>query len=203
MDLATYKATVGVTGGSTDAQLQASLDTASRAIELACGMRFFAAADPEAEPTVRYYTPIRPMTLDIDDAIDVVELATDITGEGNYDQVWVLNRDFYLKPENAPVNPDGTPGYPYTQIRVHPWTHYVLPPLPRAGRVTAHYGWPALHPNVVEYCGILTAKLVKRKKEAPFGIQTFGTEGAMRIAQKDPMWNELMCDLVRDQVIGP
>lgn len=201
LDRAALKVYLSINGTGRDDDVDLGLGAASDAIDEACGrvgMGFWPAPD---EPSEMFYTATRPSTIEIDDVVEVTELAIDTTGRGNFDNptIWVEGTDFVLEPENAVAK-----GRPYERIKVHPFRRFVLPQgLPGAIRVTARFGWPGDEPydGAVQMTKIIASKLIKRK-EAPQGIVTFGTEVAMRILVSDPDFPLLLGSLVRDPILA-
>jgi hypothetical protein len=58
---------------------------------------------------------------------------------------------------------------------------------PRSVRVTGQFGWSEVPEAVKSATVILATKLVRRAREAPFGVVSIGLDGgAMRIARTDP-----------------
>jgi hypothetical protein len=59
---------------------------------------------------------------------------------------------------------------------------------PNSVRVTGRFGWDAVPPEIIEATGILATKLIRRSREAPFGILAVALETgtAIRLARTDP-----------------
>ena len=104
-------------------------------------------------------------------------------GDGVYEESWMNGVDFVFEPLNAAAD-----GRPWELVRCHPRGSYRFPTdYPRAVKVTGRFGWPAVPPAIVEATTILASKLLRRAREAPFGIVSFGVDGgAARIARTDP-----------------
>lgn len=190
------KATLAMTGESfADADIALALTAASRGIDNVCGRRFW--ADEDADQ-VRYYNPEAPGCLRIDDLVELTELATDPAGDGSFENVWTLNTDVILEPLNAPAD-----GRPWTELRAHPLGAYRFPcGYPRSVRVTGKFGWAAVPDQVKEATLILASKLMRRAREAPFGVVAVGLEqgGAMRIARADPDVMFLIGSFIRNRI---
>lgn len=181
--LSALKATLNLSTESfADADIGVALEAASRGVDDVCHRRFW--ADPDANQ-VRYYNPFAQQILKIDDLVTLTTLATDPGGDGTFELTWTLNSDFTFGPQNADAD-----GFPWEIVKVHPNGRYIFPKdMPRSVKVTAKFGWPAIPPKVISATGIIAHKLLRRAREAPFGIVSMiGADSgvAMRIARNDP-----------------
>lgn len=168
-----------------DYDAEQAISAASRGIEEYTG-RIFTAAGTTA--TTRYYTPNQGYYLEITDASTVSTVTSDWDGDGTFESTWTENTDYVLEPFNAAAD-----GKPYERIRVHPLSSLRLPAWPRSVAVTALYGWPAVPPQVKEVTTLMATRLLKRKREAPFGVAGIGLDGApIRIARVDPEFQWLI-----------
>ena len=169
----------GVSFADYDATM--AISAASRGIDEYTGRRFD--SDVTGATITRYYSPQEPQYLSIDDLVTAATVASDLTGTGVFDTIWVANRDYVLAPLNAAAD-----GWPYEQIRPHPASAQRFPAWPRSVAVTGQWGWPTAIPdNVREATTILAIRLLKRAREAPFGVVNLGIEGsAVRISRTDP-----------------
>lgn len=175
------KATLELSGQSfADDDITLALTAASRAVDRHTRRRFWVDADADQ---VRYYTPADAAHLLIDDLVTLTALAGDDAGDGTFTESWTLNTDFVLEPLNAAAD-----GEPYTAIRVHHnGSRYFRPGHVRSVRVTGKFGWAVVPDEVKQATKIVAAKLVKRAREAPFGVVGFGMDGAaVRIVGQDP-----------------
>lgn len=183
--LAALKITLNLTGQTAfDDDLNASLSSASRGIDGACGRRFW----PDANSSqVRAYTPDSSRRLMIDDLITLTSLKVDQDGDGTYEETWTSGTDFVLEPLNGAVS---DPVWPYESILARKNGRRYFPCDVEAGvQVTGKFGWPAVPSEIVTATSVLAGKLFKRAREAPFGIVSFGgadSAAAMRIARTDP-----------------
>jgi hypothetical protein len=179
---AELKATLELTGETfADPDITLALTAASRAIDNVCDRRFYADADATQ---VRYYSPDDARILRIDDLVTLTTLVTDPGGDGTFEDAWTLNTDFVLEPLNAAAN-----AHPYTTIAVHPNGSFRLPcSFPRSVKLTGKFGWSAVPEPIKEATMVLASKLMRRAREAPFGVVSVGLEAgaAMRIARNDP-----------------
>ncbi|MBX5461639.1 MAG: hypothetical protein IRZ28_11185 [Steroidobacteraceae bacterium] len=190
---ADLKATLSLSGETfADADIELALSAASRGIDSICGRRFWA----DADDVVRHYTPDDARELRIDDLVTLTSLKTSPAGDGQFTDVWTVNTDFVLGPLNADLD-----GRPWTRIEVHPSGRFRLPCHPRSVEVTGRFGWPAVPDTVKQATIVLASKLMRRAREAPFGVITLGLDGgAAHIARTDPDVMFLIGDLIRDRV---
>ena len=178
---AELKATLELTGETfADADISLALTAASRAIDGAARRRFWVDANANQ---VRYYSPTTEDWLQIHDLVTLTSLKSDPGGDGTFEYTWTQNTDFVLTPLNAAAD-----SRPWTSIELHPNGSYSFPTdYPRSVELTGKFGWSAVPDAVKEATMIVAAKLVKRAREAPFGIVAAGLEGAaIRIARHDP-----------------
>ena len=163
-----------------DQDIRAALIAASRGIDQACGRWFYSAAADSA----RFYTPLSADLILIDDLYDFTTLVTDQNGGTDFSQTWTENSEFTLEPLNAAAD-----GWPWTRICRHPLTSLGFPDYyPRSVKVTGRFGWAAVPGEIIEATTILASKLLKRSREAPFGIVSIGIDvgATARIAVTDP-----------------
>lgn len=176
------KATLELSGETfADNDIDLAVSAASRSIDNLCGRRFW----PDADATqVRYYTPEDRGCLNVDDLVELTSLKTDPGGDGTFDETWSLDTDFVLLPLNA-----ATDGRPWMRIEAHPNGSYRMPVgFPRSVKITGKFGWTAVPDEIKLATTVLASKLMRRAREAPFGVVAFGLDSgaAMRIARSDP-----------------
>jgi hypothetical protein len=179
-----------------DADLALSVGAASRAVDTITGRRFWLDADTAQ---IRYYTPRSYRTLQIDDLVTMTSVAIDRGGSGSFTESWVNGTDYVLEPFNAPAE---NPARPYETLRVRMLSGRWLPTyIERSVQVTGKFGWTTVPDDVVSATGILAAKLLRRSREAPFGIITAGIDQAvaMRIGRTDPDVYTLLHDYTRHE----
>lgn len=179
---ADLKSALSLTGETfADAEISVALTAASRGIEQATNRRFWVDADALQ---IRYYTPCGADVLFIDDLVTLTALDISTNGNNVFDQTWVLNTEFTLEPLNAATE---DPARPFTTIRANLLSPRFFWPYPRSVRVTGKFGWPAIPTQIKEATIMLAAKLLRRVREAPFGVVAFGIDGgAVTIARNDP-----------------
>lgn len=194
VELEELKATLELSGeGFADDDLRLMLTAASRGIDGATGRRFWEDADAAQQ---RVYTPVSADWLQIDDLIELTSLKTDTDGNGTFENTWTLNTDFVLEPLNAAAD-----ARPWTSVSRHPRGSYRELPvdLPRSVQVTGKFGWDAVPEGIKAATSIVATKLVRRAREAPFGIVSIGIDGAaVRIARTDPDVRFLISDYTRN-----
>jgi hypothetical protein len=190
-----FKASQNLTGFSfADADGTQALASASRAVDAICGRRFYLLTD--SNDSVRYYTPLRPATLEIDDLVSFTSMASDQDGDGVFETTWTLHQDFELAPDNADSD-----GVPWERIVLKQRTQTTLPVgLGRSVQVTGIFGWSNVPDGVISLTSILAARLLMRVRNAPFGVVSLGVESATRIAKEDPDMQNLVRDLIRTPI---
>jgi hypothetical protein len=195
VQLEDLKATLELTGQAyADADIALAITAASRGIDNLANRRFYLDADANQ---VRYYTADDCDFLRIDDLVELTSLTVSAAGDATYGDTWVQNTDFVLGPLNAPAN-----GWPWSTISSHPNGSFAFNSYPRAVKITGRFGWPEVPYAVKEATVVLATKLMRRAREAPFGVVSFGLEmgGAMRIARTDPDVMFLVGPYIRGRV---
>lgn len=189
--VAELKAALSLTGETfADPDIQLALTAASRAIDNATHRRFWPDADTAQ---IRYYNPDTYNEVTIDDLITLTAVAIDRTGDNTFTESWTVNTDFILEPLNAAAGSE-----PYTSLRIHYRSTRIMPWYPRSVRVTGKFGWTAAPDAVKEATMMLSSRLLKRVREAPFGIAGFGVDGsAVRVMRDDPDVYSLICPYTR------
>jgi hypothetical protein len=181
-----------------DYDIDPAIEAASDALNEMCGRRKFDA--DTTTPTTRYYKPSNPGVIVINDMIELVSLTTDTDGDGDFEDEYVLNTDIVLWPLNALAD-----GRPYTQIRLNPAKATTAFPHcnPRGAKVEGKFGWPAVPSFLNPATKMLATKLIKRMREAPFGVVTVGLDvgSAIRIGRSDPDIMGLIEPYTREAVI--
>lgn len=170
-----------------DDDLAAAVTAASREVERRTNRRFWSASE------TRYYTPASSGVVWIDDLASAGTVAVDESRSGSY-AAWAEGTDFEYGPPNALADEQ-----PFTSLVISrlAGSRY-FPCEDRAVRVAGTFGWSAVPAVVVQATTILAARLVKRSREAPFGVAGFGIDGgAVRVASFDPDVDALLAGLVR------
>lgn len=174
---AAFKASTQLPDGLGDDDVERALAAASGALEELAQRRFW--LDPE--DVTRTYTAQSSRMCQVDD----LAFLTSVTSDGT------ALTDTVLEPLNA--HADGKP-YLWLVSRLHGFSceHAAI-------EVTGRFGWPEVPAQAEQFVQIIAAKLVKRVREAPFGIvNPGGLEGAaVRLGREDPDAHLLVKRLVR------
>lgn len=174
-----------------DNDIDLALEAASRGIDELCNDRFYPAPGTYVfDPESPYRVKLRPS------AATITSVAVDMDGDGTHETP-LDSSDYLAWPYNNPNE-------------AKPWWELHLrrdgirfPNRPAAVQVAGTFGWGTIPAPITQATGLLAAKLLKRSREAPFGIAVFGTEGgvAMRIARTDPDIMFLLGPFMRDRVV--
>lgn len=170
--------TTGFTFADQDGLL--ALAAASRACDKMTGRRFYLDVDATQ---VRYYTANGTRRLIIDDLVTLTTLKVDRTGDGVYEETWTVGTDFVLEPLNAAADTR-----PYENILIRKNRGLYWPcEVEKGVEVTGKFGWLTVPSDIKTATTLIAARLVKRMREAPFGVVALGVDGtAVRIARTDP-----------------
>jgi hypothetical protein len=173
--LEAFKASVTMPSNASDADATMALLAASRAVEQSTGRRTFW---KDATSTTRVFTAASPGLVMIDDTTTVT--AVSVKWSLNGTAVALTAADYLPEPLNAIVD-----GQPFTRVRS---VYGRLGCTPGGVQVTGTFGWPAVPTEVVQLVTIIASKLLKRTREAPWGVvQAGGLDGAaVRLASTDP-----------------
>lgn len=165
-------ATLGLTGETfASDDIARAINAASRLIDSFCGQRFW--VDPS--------NVTRQFTAAGFDAFDfglplatLVTFKTDQDQDGTYETTWTVNTDFWLTPDNAAAD-----GVPFSGVLRNGTVATNVFPTWQAGgvQIVGKWGWAAVPDTVVEACIIQSSRLLKRAREAPFGIAGLAFEG--------------------------
>lgn len=198
LELEEFKSAQVIEGSFADKEISDAIVAASRGIDQALGRRFYPDADAAQ---VRYYTPQADSRLWVDDLVELTEVAVATTGTGTFSEIWTEDTDFVLGPLNAAAD-----GEPYTNIEVLPLGGFRFTVgAPKSVRVTGKFGWSTPPPQIKTLTSLIAARLVKRTREAPFGIIQIGIDGAaVRAAAfaRDPEYALLTHGFDREMPIG-
>lgn len=164
-----------------DTDIERAVEAASRAIEEVTRRRtFWKSAGDET----RKYTANSCQLVVVDDLVTLTTLTSDGTA--------VDTADLVVEPLNAEDD-----GRPHTRIEV---PDGLLSTKRGKIEVTGIWGWPDVPPQVKQMVTILASKLVKRTREATFGVVSAGgLDGdAIRLAKEDPDLQLLVTPLRRN-----
>lgn len=183
-----------------DADIDVAITAASRGLEAAYDTIWQVSTD-----TMRYYQAYGREVI-LGDVLHVTSIGLDYTwpwpgddypyssdwGSGTYSTA-LASTDYQLLPTRNGRAADGGNGEPYRKLElVRGASYYTLPSGLRAVRITGVFGWETVPAGVRSAATILATRLLRRAREAPFGIHAIGIEGATMTAQS----------LARDPEIG-
>jgi hypothetical protein len=186
--------------GYADKDIARSISAASRAVDSYCNRRFY--LSPEASLPAdeeRLYSPSKgTLWLPIDDLAELGSVEVK-DGSGAW-QPWLLDDDYLLEPSNAAAL-----GEPYSRLRIETSRSSFIYDWPASFygssasvKVTGRWGWPSLPDEVVQATQLVATQLLRRIREAPFGVVAIGLEGeAVRLSKADPQLVQLLGGLRR------
>jgi hypothetical protein len=164
-----------------DQDITLAINAASRGIDSATSQRFYLDADATQ---IRYYSPTSFRRLEIDPLAVLTTLAIDRGNTATFGETWTQGTDFVLDPLNAAAD-----YRPFERILVRALSGRWLPAgYDQSVKVTGQFGWAVIPEDIKAATSLLAARLLRRLREAPFGIVTAGIDQgvAMRIARTDP-----------------
>jgi hypothetical protein len=162
-----------------DTDIQAAILAASRMIDDYC-QRGFYQEGTLASPVVKYYTPVSPWYLEIDDLIQPTEIASRANQSGPFSTIWDLDTDIMYEPINNPEL--GRPVTRLLAVRTYVWPYF----FPQTVKITGVWGFSSIPYEVQLACKIQAARLFVRK-QSPFGIAGSVELGTVRLNSRlDP-----------------
>lgn len=162
-----------------DTAIQAAIFAASRMIDDYC-QRGFYQEGTLASPVVKYYTPVSPWYLEIDDLLQPTEIASRANQSGPFTQIWDLDTDVMYEPVNNPEN--GRPVTRLLAIQTYVWPYF----FPQTVKITGVWGFKEVPYEVELACKIQASRLFIRK-QSPFGIAGSIELGTVRLNSRlDP-----------------
>lgn len=178
-----------------DEEMKIAIAAAGRGLEANYGGPWGEGAADEA----RFFTPMHGLTyVRIGALSEVTEVALDEAGGGSYNRVLVEGVDYRLEPVGNGPAPGGS-GEPWQRLRFlragSAWSWQYDPrvsPYPwgfDSLRITGTWGYSTTPPGVKAASLIVATRLLRRMRDAPFGIIGLGMDGAaVRAGQiaKDP-----------------
>lgn len=195
---AELKARLAIASADTvdDSILDATIASASRAIDHLCNRRFYTTPSNEA----RYFdAEFADLVLLAEDITSVSTLKTDEDGDRVYERTWAAS-DFELMPHNAALD-----GRPFNAIATTPRGTLRFPVGGRRSiEVTGRFGYTTAAgaiPSDINESTLLMAARLFRRKDTPFGIVPGEIGAALRIGRFDPQIRELL-DPFRRMTIG-
>jgi hypothetical protein len=173
--LAELKASLAITDTVDDVPLEAAITATSRMIDDYTG-RFFYRNGTTESPVARYYTPLDPWTMNMDDNYSITQVATDDNFNQTWDTVWATS-DYMLEPVNNPQR-----GWPVNRMLAI--GRYVFPYyLPQSVRITGIWGWTST-PAEVNMATLIQAARLFTRRQSPFGIAGSPDLGTVRLSAK-------------------
>jgi hypothetical protein len=170
--LAELKASLAITDSIDDTPLEAAITAASRLID-GYTERFFYADGTSQAPVARYYTPVDPYLVNVDDFTSITQLATDDNNNQTYTTIWT-SADYLVEPKNNPRK-----SWPYNRILAV--NSYIYPyGYPQSVKVTGVWGWSAV-PSEVNFATLIQASRLFNRRSSPFGIAGSPEMGTVRL----------------------
>ena len=162
-----------------DTDIQAAIISASRMIDDYC-QRGFYQEGTLATPVTKYYSPVNPWYLEIDDLIQPTEIRSRANQIGAFNTVWDLDTDIMYEPVN-----NSQLGRPVTRllaIQTYVWPYF----FPQTVEITGVWGFKEIPYEVEMACKIQASRLFVRK-QSPFGIAGSVELGTVRLTSRlDP-----------------
>lgn len=180
LSVSELKAALRITDNIDDALLTAAINSATSFVNTHCQRSFDAAG---TAITTKIYVPTgRWDPLQIDDAVEVTEVAIDEDLDKSYSTV-LRDIDYQTHPVNTTTG--GIP-YPITALRPQEDGYWPMWNSRPTVRVKGRFGWPEL-PTPVKEATLLQASRLFTRLESPLGVAGFGDMGVMRVSFKgDP-----------------
>jgi hypothetical protein len=173
--LAELKASLAITDSVDDVPLEPAITATSRMIDDYTG-RFFYQNGTTQSPVARYYTPLDPWTMNMDDSVSITQVATDDNFNQTWNTVWSTS-DYMLEPVNNPQR-----GWPVNRILAigrYVWPYY----LPQSCKITGVWGWTAV-PSEINMATLIQAARLFTRRQSPFGIAGSPDLGTVRLTAK-------------------
>jgi len=162
-----------------DTAIEAAILAASRMIDDYC-QRAFYQEGTLAAPVTKYYTPVSPWYLEIDDLIQPTEIASRANQSGPFSTIWNLDNDVMYEPINNPQI--GRPVTRLLAVRTYVWPYF----FPQTVKITGVWGYSSIPYEVELACKIQASRLFIRK-QSPFGIAGSVELGTVRLNSRlDP-----------------
>ena len=176
------KQALGIIDSASDAEIDLVIESVSRMIDDYTGRFFYSAGT-----VVSYYTPDKPLSLEIDDISSVVSLQTDDAGDQQFGTTWGT-ADYVLEPFNAAQT-----GRPYTALQATTNGARSFPvDTVRGVKLTAVRGFPAVPKPIVTATQLQCGRIFNRRN-TPFGIAGTLETGQMRLLSRlDPDVEQLV-----------
>jgi hypothetical protein len=178
--LASVTAELGITNASSDARIEAAINSASRQIDDYTGRRFW--QDSTVQIREFYADDYRELVSDAGQVLDIstttgLIVKIDTNDDGTFGTTLTVGTHFVLLPTNAVDDSE-----PYTGIRmvdsVYNFPRYTSG---RPGvQITAKFGWAAVPDPVAQAC-LVQSVLLFKATDAAMGGLSFGDGSFMRV----------------------
>jgi len=180
------KDTLEIKGQYANRDIETAIEAASRGLEIAYGAVWTLGTDP-AE--VRYYSAADEHLVPLGDVIKATEVAVDYPGWTGWSSGWsggwasgeyatILSAsDYRLEPFTNGLLADGGNGEPFQQLvikRGGTWRGF--PGGADGVRITGQFGWERVPAGVTAAATIIATRLLRRVREAPFGVHGVGLD---------------------------
>jgi hypothetical protein len=184
-----------------DEDITRAIEAASKGLENAYNTAWTLGANV-AE--IRFYTSWGDRTAILGDVMNASAIAVDY-GFNQYD-VTLTASDYMLEPASSGLIANSGDGTPFQMLRLtRSFGRYYFPEGVNRIRVTGRFGWEKVPSGVTGAVGIIASRLLRRTRDAPFGIIAFGSDGAALRAgdlARDPEVTFMMSGLIGTPMIG-
>lgn len=183
LTLAQLKDTLEIKGQYANRDIEVAIEAASRGLEIAYGAVWTLGT---ATDEVRYYTAADEHLVPIGDVIKATEVAVDYAGwsdgwssgwaSGEYGTILSAS-DYRLEPFTNGLVADGGNGEPFRQLvikRGGTWRGF--PGGADGVRITGQFGWERVPAGVTYAASNIATRLLRRIREAPFGVHGVGLD---------------------------
>jgi hypothetical protein len=149
-----FKTRFAISVSSDDTRIGVHVTAASREVDSICGRHFGTATS-----TTRYFKPVGPGLVLVDDCYTVTAVKMDTGDDGAYATTLTAGTDYIVEPYNG-VGINGQTGWPVTQLKATGYSYYFHTHTRRPSiSVTANFGWAAVPSDVVEATFLLAHRL--------------------------------------------
>ena len=174
------KSTLQLTGQTyADSDIATAISAASRGLENAYNSTWTLGQVGEN----RYYTP-DGYTVQLGDLLAASAVHVDLGWAGSYSTSLTASTQYRLLPATNGLIANGGNGEPYDELQIVRGYGGSLGCGRDSVKITGQFGWEAIPAGVEAAVTIIATRLLRRTREAPFGIIAIGVEGsAIRAGQ--------------------
>jgi hypothetical protein len=176
---------LGIGDSVDDQSIAWAVAAAQRQVRTYCGRSF--EVDAAQSATARYFAPLSPYQVMIDDAWQITQIATDDNDNGTWSAVW-SSGDWFAHPSGG-IGPDGLSGWPYTEIAAVSTLPLFPPAMRPSVKVTAKWGWTALPDDVFLATLMVGAELFRAKSG---GSDVFTADGQFVPIRRNAVLRDLL-----------